>query len=212
MRPKLTYANVVATLALFIALGGASYAAIKLPKNSVGTKQLKRQSVTSAKIKKGAITAAQVMSGSLTADLFKAGQLPQSTAAAPATAAYVGSAVGPFTTNSNGEQTIIATVSIPSPGAYTLMADGFAYGAPNEDHDQTVCSLFGPGDQGVAGMPSQLTLRNEGFPLVIVGAAQLQAGTLQMRCTQIVFDGKPDTITYINARIVATRVDSLANG
>ncbi len=47
---RLTYANVVATLALFIALGGASYAAIKLPKNSVGTKQLKQGAVTKAKI------------------------------------------------------------------------------------------------------------------------------------------------------------------
>jgi hypothetical protein len=34
MRPKLTYANVMATIAVFIALGGASYASLKLPKNS----------------------------------------------------------------------------------------------------------------------------------------------------------------------------------
>jgi hypothetical protein len=54
MRPKLSYANVVATLALFIALGGASYAAIKLPKNSVGAKQLKRGAVTPPKLSKSA--------------------------------------------------------------------------------------------------------------------------------------------------------------
>lgn len=47
---KLTYANVMATVAVFIALGGASYAAIKLPKNSVGAKQLKRGAVTPAKL------------------------------------------------------------------------------------------------------------------------------------------------------------------
>jgi hypothetical protein len=52
--PRLSYANVMATIAVFIALGGASYAALKLPKNSVGTKQLKREAVTSAKISKGA--------------------------------------------------------------------------------------------------------------------------------------------------------------
>jgi len=56
MRPKLNYSNVVATLALFIVLGGASYAALKLPKNSVGTKQLKKNAVTTAKLKKGAVT------------------------------------------------------------------------------------------------------------------------------------------------------------
>lgn len=60
MRPKLSYANVVATLALFVALGGASYAAFKLPKNSVGTKQLRKNAVTTAKIKKEAVTAARV--------------------------------------------------------------------------------------------------------------------------------------------------------
>ena len=35
IRNRLTYANVMATVALFIALGGVSYAAVKLPKNSV---------------------------------------------------------------------------------------------------------------------------------------------------------------------------------
>jgi hypothetical protein len=54
LRGRLTYANVMATIAVFIALGGASYAAIKLPKNSVGTKQLKRQAVTLKKIKASA--------------------------------------------------------------------------------------------------------------------------------------------------------------
>jgi hypothetical protein len=65
-RRLLTFSNVVACLALFIALGGASYAAFKLPKNSVGTKQLKR----------GAVSAAKVKPGSLLAKDFKAGQLP----------------------------------------------------------------------------------------------------------------------------------------
>lgn len=37
---RLTYANVAATVALFVSLGGASYAAFALPSNSVGTKQL----------------------------------------------------------------------------------------------------------------------------------------------------------------------------
>lgn len=49
---KLTYANIIATLALFIALSGVSYAATKLPKNSVGTDQIKNGAVTSKKIDK----------------------------------------------------------------------------------------------------------------------------------------------------------------
>jgi hypothetical protein len=52
LRRHLTYANVAATLALFLALGGAAYAATQLPKNSVGTKQLRNGAVTAAKINK----------------------------------------------------------------------------------------------------------------------------------------------------------------
>jgi hypothetical protein len=67
MRPKLTYANVVATLALFIAIGGAgAFATSRLGKNSVGARQLKRNAVTTAKIKKKAVTAAKVKNGTLT--------------------------------------------------------------------------------------------------------------------------------------------------
>src|SRR3954465_14056474 len=40
----------MATIAVFIALGGASYAAITLPKNSVGSKQLKKKAVTPKKV------------------------------------------------------------------------------------------------------------------------------------------------------------------
>ncbi len=42
IRSRLTYSDVVASLALFIALGGVSYAAVKLPKNSVGPRRSRR--------------------------------------------------------------------------------------------------------------------------------------------------------------------------
>jgi hypothetical protein len=50
LRGRLTYANVTASLALFLALGGGAYAAVKLPANSVGSKQLRSQAVTPSKI------------------------------------------------------------------------------------------------------------------------------------------------------------------
>lgn len=65
IRKHLSFANVVACLALFVALGGASYAAIQLPRNSVGTKQIKKNAVTSAKVKNGSLTAADFESGKL---------------------------------------------------------------------------------------------------------------------------------------------------
>jgi hypothetical protein len=47
-RPQLSYANVMSTIAVFIALGGTSYA---VARNSVGSLQLRKNAVTSAKVK-----------------------------------------------------------------------------------------------------------------------------------------------------------------
>jgi len=51
IRAKLTYANIVSSLCLFLLLGGgAAFAATKLAKNSVGTRQLKNGAVTQPKV------------------------------------------------------------------------------------------------------------------------------------------------------------------
>jgi hypothetical protein len=79
-------AMVVASLALLVALGGTGVAAVNalVPKNSVGTAQLKN----------GAVTAAKVKAGSLLASNFKAGQLTGG-AAGPAGPAGPSGATGP---------------------------------------------------------------------------------------------------------------------
>jgi hypothetical protein len=66
IRKRLTYANVMSTIAIFLVLGGATaLAATQLAKNSVGTKQLKSNAVTAAKIKKEAVTAAKIKNGAV---------------------------------------------------------------------------------------------------------------------------------------------------
>ena len=64
-RARLTYANVMATLALFIALGGSGYAAITLPTNSVGVQQLKRNAVNGLKVKDNSLTGADINEATL---------------------------------------------------------------------------------------------------------------------------------------------------
>jgi len=59
-------AMIVACIALFIALGGTSYAATKLSANCVGTKQLKKNAVTNVKVKNATLTAAKIKDGTLT--------------------------------------------------------------------------------------------------------------------------------------------------
>jgi hypothetical protein len=50
----------MATIAVFLALGGGAYAALKLPKNSVGPKQIKPNAVRSADVKNDKLTGADV--------------------------------------------------------------------------------------------------------------------------------------------------------
>ena len=52
-RSALSFSNVTSALALFVALGGTSYAVSKPPKNSVGTAQLRDASVTAEKLAPG---------------------------------------------------------------------------------------------------------------------------------------------------------------
>jgi hypothetical protein len=56
--------NAIAIAALFIALGGTSYAAVVIPRDSVGAAQLRRGAVTSSRIHSGAITPGKLASKS----------------------------------------------------------------------------------------------------------------------------------------------------
>lgn len=70
-------ALVISCVALTVALGGTSYATVlQVPKNSVGTAQLKSSAVTTKKLASSAVTTAKVLNGSLVAADFKSGSLP----------------------------------------------------------------------------------------------------------------------------------------
>jgi hypothetical protein len=60
-------ATVMSFVALTVALGGTSYAAFNLPKNSVGTSQLKNGAVTTKKIKSGAVNKSKLNLSGVTA-------------------------------------------------------------------------------------------------------------------------------------------------
>jgi hypothetical protein len=68
----------VAYVALFVALGGTTYAATQLPANSVGTKQLKNGAVTSAKVRPHTLTGKNI-------NLKKLGKVPSASHADQAT-------------------------------------------------------------------------------------------------------------------------------
>jgi hypothetical protein len=91
----LTFSNVIAVIALFIALGGAAYAGSKLNgKNivnaSIGGGKLKNETITARQIKKGTITGAQIQERSIssnTINLSTLGTVPSANTANSATKA-----------------------------------------------------------------------------------------------------------------------------
>jgi len=96
IRKRLTYANVISSLALFLVVaGGSAFAASQLGKNTVGSKQLKKNAVTAAKIKKEAITGAKVKKGSLTGTQINSATLGNVPSATNATNASVASSLTP---------------------------------------------------------------------------------------------------------------------
>lgn len=72
IRKRLTYANVMSSIAVFLVIGGAT-AFAALGKNTVGSKQLKKNAVTSQKIKNSAVTTPKLKNGSVTAEKLAAG-------------------------------------------------------------------------------------------------------------------------------------------
>ena len=81
----LSYANVIATLALFIAIGtGGAYAASKLAPKSVGAKQLRPGAVTAHKIRKNAVTSPKIKARAVKESKLAAGAVSSSKLAASA--------------------------------------------------------------------------------------------------------------------------------
>jgi hypothetical protein len=80
-KPTPKYANVTATLALFVALGGTSYAAATISSSDVQNGSLtgtgiRNESLKSRDVDNGSLTGSDLKNGSLLAADFKAGRLP----------------------------------------------------------------------------------------------------------------------------------------
>lgn len=77
LRNGATFANVVSLIALFVALGGSSYAAITLKKNAVLSKHIRNGQVKKADLARNAVTSEKVRDGALHARDFAANELPR---------------------------------------------------------------------------------------------------------------------------------------
>jgi hypothetical protein len=143
IRGKLTYANAMATFALFIALGGASYAAVKLPKNSVGARQLKNEAVTAPKIKNGTITGAKL-------NLSSIGTVPSAT---DATSAVNAKTAESAKTATNASKAVDATTAQHATTADSAGTAGNAQslgGVPASGYTQSSCASINGAVKGFA--------------------------------------------------------------
>ena len=65
IRTHLSSAHLIAMIALFVALGSTSIAAVTLTKNSVGAKQIKKNAVTASEVKRNAVGASELRSNAV---------------------------------------------------------------------------------------------------------------------------------------------------
>jgi len=114
-------AMVVALIALFISLGGGAYAAVSIPANGVGSKQLKNGAVIESKLANNAVTSAKVKDGSLLARDFAAGQLQAGPQGAAGPQGPVGPAGAPGIPGPAGSS---LSAEFTTTGTTTLLAGG----------------------------------------------------------------------------------------
>lgn len=89
-----TFANITALMALVLVMSSVAWAA-SLPKNSVGSKQIKKKAVTNTKIRNNAVTGSKVKANTLTGSDINESTLGKVPSAS--TADTVGTAFGPIT-------------------------------------------------------------------------------------------------------------------
>lgn len=136
----LSFSNVVACLALFIALGGSVYAAAKIngkqiKRSSLPGNRLKPRTVTGRRIKPKTLTGRQIKPGSLTADQINQKTLTEINAAGLANVRYEAVTVSlPV----NGRPGTTVTANCPT-GSYAIGG-----GATVSDEDEATVNDSGP--------------------------------------------------------------------
>lgn len=137
----LTFSNVVAFIALFVALGGSVYAAGKIngreiKVNSIPGNRVKPKTLTAKQVRSGSLTGTQVRAGSLTGKQIKAGALTGTqinegtltgvTASQLAAVQYASATVSFSGSSASGEATCPAGTNVIGGGA-TVSSDPGAF-------------------------------------------------------------------------------------
>ena len=132
LRSHLSYANAMATIAVFVALGGTSYAVTQLPRNSVGSKQIQTNAVGTSEIRKSTVRSGDIKDRSValrdisrTARGSLRGQVGPAGPQGPAgpKAATLSAAVSAAAQYERSVGTTTPIAGHPSAGVYTVAFD-----------------------------------------------------------------------------------------
>jgi hypothetical protein len=228
LRQRPSPAMIVACIALAVALSGSSYAALRLPANSIGTKQLRKNAVTSPKVKNGAITGADVNEASL-------GQVPTAANATSATSANHATSADRASAADSAERATtavtanaafstkhdaaiplpntldaIATLTIPAAGYYVVHAKFGAFNAstttasPSDDCRLVAAGVTG--DRLFFDVDASTADNHEAVALQLV--QQFTApGQVVLRCT----DAGGGDVNAFDTKITAIQVAQLTD-
>ncbi len=118
-------ALVIACVALGVALGGTGYATVlQVPRNSVGTPQLRASAVTAGKLAPNAVTSAKVRNRSLLRVDFATGQLPAGPTGPPGPPGQAGPTGPPGLSGVERVETTSASNSLPAKTAFLACPTG----------------------------------------------------------------------------------------
>lgn len=210
LRHRPSPAMIVALVALFVAMGGGAYAAIKLPKNSVGSKQIKKNAVTSTKVKNGSLRAGDFRKSSLP----KGAQGPAGPTGpiGPTGARGPSNAFSTFKTPSvsAGAATVVANLSVPA-GSYVIVAKATAFEGDAANVIEGTCTLAAGTDTDVItfGLDTSSTVFDN-LPITsTVVHTFATPGTITWTCEKA--GGAAAGFSVASRKLTAIQVASLSN-
>jgi hypothetical protein len=206
-------ALIVAGIALFVALGGTSYAVTQLPKNSVGTKQLKANSVTGAKVKNGSLAAVDFSNAALNAlqgATGPAGPAGATGATGPSNVIFGRQAATVTVNNTTG--VTVGSMDVPA-GAYSVVAAMTLTNVSGSDVAAASCGLtygdrtsYQAADLGPTGATPRIATQEL---TLLVANTTTATGPISVVCTRSAAPGSAGNFDVTNLRIVATQTGAL---
>jgi hypothetical protein len=185
IRKRLTYANVMSSIAVFLVLGGATaFAATKiganeLKANSVLTGKIKKEAVTTSKLKNSSVNTSKLANDAVTGakvDEATLGQVPSAARAVTADSATTAASANPEAfAKIEGNGTVVASLSKgigaanvthPSTGTYCITVPGFqprgGQATPQFGGSYGITALFTTGPTGFCPSPATQVITASG--------------------------------------------------